>query len=601
MTQPAVRIEHLTKTYRPRLRGGEMVAANRDISFTIERGEVFGLLGQNGAGKTTLVMQLLGLVTPTSGHIEVLGYPVPERADEAKRLLGFLPQDSMAMQTVEVDRALRYTGCLRGQSSADARRQAEELFERLGLGAHRDRLLGTLSGGVNRMVSFAMALMGRPQMVILDEPTNALDPENRRLVWDALRDLHRAEGLTCLLVTHNLIEAERVLDRVAVIQEGQLIGVGTPLELRSDRSRQLHVEAVLTDLGSLSSAERVQLSTLGEVRIDEAERKVRLTAAIERASDACSMFLTQLGPQRVEDFRVVPPTLEDVYLALSRGDHKVEPSAAGAGPAPPAPSRAAPPRPGPGARLFSFARAVKYLFLERALEIRANWAWSLILGLLMPTAMVFGLARIGSGLSDRQSLLFIISGSAVFAAASEGVMAVAQIVGLMRENGMIVYYAALPISKASFTMAMSLSRFLTILPGLLTPVIVGRLLYDIDVEVSLWLLLILPLTSLSLAGLGVSLGFLLPNMDLINLITNLIVFVLLLGAPVLIPPEALPEAIRVIGFAFPPTYAAEAIRLVLDGEIGRVLYRDIGILTAFMVFFYSLVLRSFGWRLKGGA
>jgi ABC-2 type transport system permease protein len=223
---------------------------------------------------------------------------------------------------------------------------------------------------------------------------------------------------------------------------------------------------------------------------------------------------------------------------------------------------------------------LKYLWLEQMLEVRTTWSWVLMFGLLMPTAMVFGLTRIGNGLSDEQSLLFIVSGAAIFSVANEGIGTLAQRIGVLRQDGMMVYYASLPISRISFLAAMVFSRLLLILPGLITPMIVAKLMYDTDFVISPALLLVLPLSCMALSAIGLAIGTLVRSMDLLLVIVNLMIFVLLLVAPVLIPIESLPVPLQVFGYLLPPTYAAESLRLALVGDFGATFLFDIAVLAA---------------------
>ncbi len=232
----AVDVQHLTRHYPSRARNTPPVVANDDLSFHVLRGECFGLLGPNGAGKTTLISQLLGILAPTSGQIWVGGVDMVRAPQHGKQLIGYLPQHGLAMRSVEVERALRYTGRLRGQSEADARAQVREILEELELAPYASRSVNQLAGGMARLAYFAMALMGRPPILILDEPTNELDPQKRKLIWDVLARRNREQGTTCILVTHNVLEAEKVLQRVGVMQHGRMIAVGTPGELKQRAS-----------------------------------------------------------------------------------------------------------------------------------------------------------------------------------------------------------------------------------------------------------------------------------------------------------------------------------------------------------------------------
>ncbi|WP_149828657.1 ABC transporter ATP-binding protein/permease [Streptomyces tailanensis] len=652
----AIEVRHLTRTYQSG-KHGERVRANDDVTFSIARGEVFGLLGANGAGKTTLVSQMLGLVRPTSGSIHVEGVDVVADPEAVKAMTGFLPQTGLSMRLVEVRRALHYTGRLRGQSEQEARRQTTELVDELGLGEVADRYVNQLSGGMMRLVNFGMALMGRTKLLILDEPTNELDPHNRRLIWDMVARRSATEGTTVVLVTHNVLEAEKAVHRVAVMHGGRITALGTPGELKGRMGDKVRMELFVKDGESLRPHEVDRLETVGSVVPGSREGTYLIHSEPELMPELVKAVTVDLGMARVDDFRLTRPTLEDVYLSL---DGKERPLADEAAPEPGTPERGAPltepaaapatgtvpvsgavPAPGTGTGIVpasggtdpatttgavpavgtatatapatgtvgSSARSafkerarrllvgLKYLWLEQMLEVRTTWTWSLLFGLLMPVAMVFGLSRIGGGLNDATSLLYIVSGAAIFSVATEGIATLAQRIGVIKNDGMMVYYASLPISKASFVAAMVLSRLLLIMPGLITPMVAAGLMYDVDFTISPALVLVLPLSCLALSAIGLAIGTLIDSMELIVVITNLLIFVLLLAAPVLIPPDSLPLPLRVLGYLLPPTYAADALRHTLNGDLGAAFTLDIAVLTAMTVFGLAGAARWIRWRL----
>jgi ABC-2 type transport system permease protein len=240
----------------------------------------------------------------------------------------------------------------------------------------------------------------------------------------------------------------------------------------------------------------------------------------------------------------------------------------------------------------------KYLWLEQLLEVRTMWYWFFIFSLFMPFSMVFGFARIGSGLTDRESLLYIISGAAIFAVATEGIMTMSQKFGEMKKMGMIVYYASLPISKTAFIMAAISVRMLVIMPGMLMPIIIGPMLYGMSFNFSLWILLLLPLTGLALSALGMVLGTLVNSLELIGVIGNILVFLLLFAAPIFIPNQALPLPLQILGYLIPPTYAAEALRQALSGTIEASFYLNVGVLALMSVISLTAVSKWLRWQLK---
>jgi ABC-2 type transport system permease protein len=596
----AITVRNLTRSYRT----NQLVLANDDLTFSVARGEVFGVLGANGAGKTTLVSQLLGLVRPTSGSITVEGVDVVADPDGVKRITGFLPQTELAMRELEVRRALHYTGRLRGQGEADAQRQTDALLDELGLGPVAGRYVNQLSGGMMRLVNFGMALMGRPKLLVLDEPTNELDPHNRRLVWDVLARRSAEEGATVVLVTHNVLEAESVVDRVAVLRQGRIVTLGSPGELKHRLGDSVRMELQVRDGGALGATELALLGATGTVVPGARDGRYLVHCAPARMPELVTVVTEGMQTMGIEDFRLSRPSLEDVYLSLDDDPAPSDPVTAAAAPAgvavlaPAAAPVVAPPvRPALRERLARGLTSFKYLWLEQMLEVRSTWWWSLLFGFLMPVAMVFGLTRIGGGLTDQNSLLYIVSGAAVFSVATEGIATLAQRVGVVRTSGMLLYYVSLPISRTAFLAALVFSRLLLILPGLVTPIIAARLMYDADFVLSPMLLVVLPLTCLALSAVGLAIGTVVQSMDVIVVITNLLIFVLLLAAPVLIPPESLPLPLRLIGYLLPPTYAAEALRYALSGDLGGMFLVDVAVLLGMTVLGLAATSRWIRWRI----
>ncbi len=310
----SIQVRDLTRTFRSKKSRNSLITANADLSFSIARGEIFGLLGPNGAGKTTLVHQLLGLLKPTTGSIIVEGVNVVKNPEQAKKLFGFLPQTPIPLRGLEVQQALHYTGRLRGQTEKDTLQQVSSLIEQLGMQEYAQRPVHRLSGGMLRLVNFGMALMGQPRVLVLDEPTNELDPHNRRLVWDMLKRLNQEQGLTCILVTHNVSEAERVIQRVAVMQNGRFIALGTPGTLKAQVGGKIRLEFTLKDDEILTLLELDYLKNLGELE-EIRPNQFRLYVPNQEVS-LVNTAIGFLGLGRLDDFRLAPPSLEDVYLEI---------------------------------------------------------------------------------------------------------------------------------------------------------------------------------------------------------------------------------------------------------------------------------------------
>ncbi|MEV6291790.1 ABC transporter ATP-binding protein [Streptomyces sp. NPDC051896] len=312
-----VRVRGLAKTYpavkgRRGAPGTPEVRATDGVELDVRRGEVFGLLGPNGAGKSTLVRQLTGLLRPDTGSIEILGHDIVRHPERAARLLAYLGQESSALDELTVSLAAETTGRLRGLDVRRARAERDAVLDELGLTPIAGRALKKLSGGQRRLACFAAALVGERPLLVLDEPTTGMDPVARRAVWAAV-DRRRAErGTTVLLVTHNVIEAETVLDRVAVIDQGRVIACDTPAGLKEQVAGEVRVELVWRDRAPLQVPE---VAVLRE-RAVESGRRWTLRLAPEEARAAVATVTGGAAFAALDDFTLATPSLEDVYLAL---------------------------------------------------------------------------------------------------------------------------------------------------------------------------------------------------------------------------------------------------------------------------------------------
>ncbi|MGW4997494.1 ABC transporter ATP-binding protein [Streptomyces hydrogenans] len=288
------------------------VRATDGISLDVRGGEVFGLLGPNGAGKSTLVRQLTGLMRPDSGTVELLGHDLVRHPERAARLLAYLGQESTALDELTVALAAETTGRLRGLTAADARAERDAVLDELGLAELAGRPLKKLSGGQRRLACFATALVGHRPVLVLDEPTTGMDPVARRAVWAAV-DRRRAEhGTTVLLVTHNVIEAETVLDRVAVLDRGRVIACDTPAGLKERVADEVRVELLWRESAPLGLPEIAALRELAQ----ESGRRWVLRLAPDAARAAVATVTGGAAFAALDDFTLATPSLEDVYLAL---------------------------------------------------------------------------------------------------------------------------------------------------------------------------------------------------------------------------------------------------------------------------------------------
>ena len=307
----AYEVRNLRKVYR-----SPVVTANDGIDFVVQPGESFGLLGANGAGKTTLVRQLVGLLTPTAGEIRLFGDPVTPGEMRIGRTVAYLPQGSLALGELKVGEAITWTGMLRGCGASTAKTEAAELMDQLELTALADRQVRKLSGGQRRLVQLGMTLVGRLPVLILDEPTADIDPSLRRRIWELLADRCRS-GAALILVTHDVAEAEHVLDRVAILERGKVAAAGSPGRLKADLAHRTRIEVVVAEDATVS-VDDVAASLGSESKIEG--RRVSGWTPAEDAIRILEKVMTSAGQGALEDARLVTPTLEDVYLEVS-GHH----------------------------------------------------------------------------------------------------------------------------------------------------------------------------------------------------------------------------------------------------------------------------------------
>jgi ABC-2 type transport system ATP-binding protein len=285
MSEPAIVVEGLRKTYAE-------FEAVRGISFEVHRGEVFGLLGPNGAGKTTTVEILEGYRERTAGRVRVLGFDPGERARALRARMGIVLQSTGLYRHIRVREAVAHFASMYPHP-----RDVDEVISLTGLTGKDDALTRTLSGGQLRRLDLALALVGDPELIFLDEPTTGFDPAARRNAWETIRSL-KALGKTVLLTTHYLDEAQELADRVAIIKDGRIVIEGAPQELGAgDGDREVRVTYRDED-GTL----------VHQLTDDPTTLLHELTgAALARG-------------ERLEGLTVTRPTLEDVYLELTASD-----------------------------------------------------------------------------------------------------------------------------------------------------------------------------------------------------------------------------------------------------------------------------------------
>jgi ABC-2 type transport system ATP-binding protein len=304
-------IRGLSKRYR-----GDTLA-NDCIDLEFQRGEVFGLLGPNGAGKTTLVKQIVGLLGPTEGSITFDGQDLVRNPEIARRLVSYLPQGSLPIDSFTLRQVVDLVGRIRGGEREAVRRRADQLIEALELEPWIDVIGFKLSGGVRRLVGFVMASVGPASLVILDEPTNDVDALRRRLLW---KQIHRLgeEGASVLLVTHNVLEAEQAVDRLAVIDRGRIIAQGTPSSLKAPDRHRLRLRVNLapgTDPPELPGFAHGQ-TCIG--------RRLHLLVDEKDAAVAIQWARSSIDHGIAEEYALGATNLEDVYIRLIGRDDALD-------------------------------------------------------------------------------------------------------------------------------------------------------------------------------------------------------------------------------------------------------------------------------------
>ncbi|PAV28051.1 multidrug ABC transporter ATP-binding protein [Virgibacillus profundi] len=291
-------------------KGKSRTVANDNLTFQIEAGEIFGLLGQNGAGKTTIVNQILGLLTPDEGDIHLLGKSVIGSTTRARALCSVQPQSQVPLGFLTPKQAVTLMGKMRAGGRFDPKR-VDMLFEALDMGKWANKEGEKLSGGVRRLTAFCMAVAAPGKLVILDEPTNDIDPVRRRYLWQVIRELTN-DGTSIILVTHNVVEAEKTVDRVGILHGGQLLAQGTPSEIKSSVSNRMRMEISLDKDSKLELPKWALSSHLRGSRMLFSIDPEQVDATIKWASD-------QIKNGAIIDYGLSPATIEDVYVELTSG------------------------------------------------------------------------------------------------------------------------------------------------------------------------------------------------------------------------------------------------------------------------------------------
>jgi ABC-2 type transport system ATP-binding protein len=305
---PVIRLHHLVRHF------GKTIAVD-GLSFDVAQGEIFAMLGHNGAGKTTTVRLINGILSPTSGTLEVLGIDPSTRGPEVRRHTGVLTETPSLDERLSAWDNLGYYAAMHGMPRRDAARRVDELLATFDLTSRgQDRVAG-FSRGMKQRLALARALLHRPELIFLDEPTSGLDPVATRQIHELILHLSRREGRTVFLCTHNLTEAQHLCDRVAVLQQGKLIALGAPSDLARQYTPRVQLR-IQVDSEQLDRA-------LAVVQLQHActvQREPPALVVEEVAHDRIPDLVAALATAQVRIYRVEfdEPTLEDVYFALYR-------------------------------------------------------------------------------------------------------------------------------------------------------------------------------------------------------------------------------------------------------------------------------------------
>ncbi len=306
--QNPIVVDDLTKKF-----GGFMAVDH--VSFSVGKGEIFGWLGPNGAGKTTTIRMLLGLMQPTSGHAYVLGFDAAAQAKSIHERIGYMSQQFTLYSDLTARQNIHFYGMVHGLAHADLRRREAEMMQMAGLEGREDTLTGALSGGWKQRLALGCAMVHRPEVVFLDEPTAGVDPISRRQFWDLIYGTAR-RGVTVLVTTHYMDEAE-LCQRVGFISQGHVVAMGSPsqLKLTQMRGQVLEIRTQSPDL-AIRTLKRAQQSGRLELRdVALYGAQIHVVVPDARTSAAPVRALLEAEDIAVAGVDWISPTLEDVFIA----------------------------------------------------------------------------------------------------------------------------------------------------------------------------------------------------------------------------------------------------------------------------------------------
>ncbi len=309
----AIRARGLTRKF------GDLVAVD-NVDLEVPKRQVYGFLGPNGSGKSTTIRMLCGLLTPSAGDIEVLGLRIPEQAESLRRHIGYMTQKFSLFEDLTVRENLEFLAAIQGVPKDKTKGRIAELVEQYNFADRQKQLAGTLSGGQKQRLALACAVIHKPELLFLDEPTSAVDPESRRDFWEKLFDLADI-GTTLLVSTHLMDEAERC-HQLAILDHGVMVANGTPAELTA----KLEGRTLLVEAADPRRVQRTLVAVPGVLGVAQVGTALRvLIAAADASADHAAATRQRIDDaiakagQKAE-VAIVPPNLEDVFVAVTHKD-----------------------------------------------------------------------------------------------------------------------------------------------------------------------------------------------------------------------------------------------------------------------------------------
>ncbi|MEM3791452.1 MAG: ATP-binding cassette domain-containing protein [Candidatus Micrarchaeaceae archaeon] len=307
MTENSIEVKNLKKAF------GNFVAVD-SISFSVKKGEIFGLLGPNGAGKTTTINMIIGIVKPTSGSILVEGIDAIKNSERVKELIGFMTQETIADSDLSVKENLEIFAELFGMRGAERDRAVEEAIREANLVDFKNAKAGAISGGMQRRLNLVRAMIHKPKIIVLDEPTTGLDVQNRIEMWNKIRSLQK-KGVTTIITTQYLEEADELCDRIAIIDHGKIKAIGTPSELKKQVS-----EGEIVELSVANESIEKAMKLIKELGLEPYKSGDKIRFPVKKdPTKVLTSLLNSLYKSKIEVLYLEMhlPTLDDVFIKIT--------------------------------------------------------------------------------------------------------------------------------------------------------------------------------------------------------------------------------------------------------------------------------------------